>query len=83
MDAVLEPVNAVIRTVLGSLHITPSFYGGLFPPDLKPERIQEMLDSGVFPTMEGLAPAFTYCIILGLTRYFLHVFIIQVRYLFA
>lgn len=71
-------INDIIRAGLASLKIMPSSYPFLFPPEIKPEQIQEMLDQGVFPTVEGLAPAITYAILLSLARFLLHIFVFKV-----
>eukprot|EP00428_Durinskia_dybowskii_P061797 CAMPEP_0170367700 /NCGR_PEP_ID=MMETSP0117_2-20130122/7067_1 /TAXON_ID=400756 /ORGANISM="Durinskia baltica, Strain CSIRO CS-38" /LENGTH=414 /DNA_ID=CAMNT_0010622325 /DNA_START=17 /DNA_END=1261 /DNA_ORIENTATION=+ len=77
VSSLLAPVNEIIRIGLSKLNVTWELYSFMFAPDLKPEKIQEMLDHGVFPTLEGLAPAFTFAIILSFSRYFLHIFVIQ------
>lgn len=75
---VLEPVHQFMIDAVAKLNITPSWYIGLFPPVLNPQQIHEYFNAGVFPALQGLAPAFTFCIIFSVMRYFLHVFIIQV-----
>lgn len=75
-----ELINAPIKAGLASLHLTPASYGFLFPPEINHEQIQNMVDQGVFPTVEGLAPAFTYAIILSLIRFFLHHILFKVRF---
>ena len=72
-------INDVIKAGLASLKIMPSSYPFLFPPDIKPEQIQQMVEQGVFPTLEGLAPAITYAILLSLARFLLHIFVFKVE----
>jgi len=44
----------------------------MFPPSVDSSQIQNMIDDKVFPTLSGLAPAFSYAIMLSLLRYILH-----------
>lgn len=74
----MEPMNGVFRAALSTLQLTPSSYSFMFPPDLKPEKIQEMVDIGVFPTLERLAPALTYTVLLSLIRVILQYIVIKV-----
>lgn len=78
MSQVYHFINDIIKAGLASLKIMPSSYPLLFPPEIKPERIQQMVEQGVFPTVEGLAPAITYAILLSLARFLLHIFVFKV-----
>jgi len=65
-------MNSFFADMLGKLNVTAEAYQTFFPPETKLDDIQAMVDQNTFPTLEGLAPAFTWCIILTIARYFLH-----------
>ncbi len=72
-------INDPIKAGLASLNITPSSYAFIFPPGFDPVEINKLVADGVFPTIQDLAPALTFFVLLNLTRYFLTVCIFQVR----
>ena len=79
MASIMETMNDVIKVGLASLQIQPSAYSYLFPLEVTPGQIQELVLKNVFPTVEGLAPAFTYAILLGIARYLLHLLVFKVE----
>lgn len=77
-SAVFNLINDPIKAGLAALNITPDSYAFIFPPGYDPVEVNKLVAQGVFPTVEGLAPALTFFVILNLTRYFLTVSIFQV-----
>ncbi len=71
-------LTKAIEEMLGSLNIQPSNYGFMFPPEIEQEKIAQMINEKVFPTVVGLAPALTYAILLSLARYILHILVFKV-----
>ena len=76
-------INDPIKAGLASLNITPSSYAFIFPPGYDPVAVDKLVAEGVFPTVQDLAPALTFFVLLNLTRYFLTVSIFQVRTFFS
>eukprot|EP01038_Epipyxis_sp_PR26KG_P005920 gene5920-8165_t len=66
--------TSIFEHGLESLNITPSSYEWLFPLRFSPEELQSFADNKVFLPISGLAPAFTYALILSFVRFFLHHF---------
>lgn len=80
LSTLFNLINEPIRAAMAALQITPASYAFLFPPDINYSEIEIMVEKGVFPTIEGLAPACTYFLILNLTRYLHTVLLFQVQY---
>jgi len=78
LSTLFNVINDPIRSALASLQVTPASYAFLFPPEINFSQIEVMVGKGVFPTVEGLAPALTYFLILNLTRYLHTVVLFQV-----
>jgi hypothetical protein len=77
---VFDYITEIVRGFLASLQVHPSSYSFLFPPALNSQEMDQMIANGVFPTIEGLAPAVTYSILLSAARFILQYLIFQVRY---
>lgn len=75
----ISAITNVIEGFLASLNIQPSSYAFMFPPEIEAEKIAQMVNDKVFPTVTGLAPALTYALLLSLTRYILHFVLFKVR----
>ena len=63
-------INSLIEAGIKSFNIRPDSYQFIFPTSVHVDRnkINDMVNDGVFPTLEGLAPAFTVFIILSVGR---------------
>ena len=77
MEAATSQLTEVIRVFLESLNITPLSYASLFSTNIDVNDIQKLADEGVFPVLTGLAPAFTYAIVLSLARYVLQIILFK------
>lgn len=73
MLMLFEQLTGLIASGLRVLDIGPEAYAYMFPPEIDFPQIQRMVQDGVFPTVEGLAPAFACCILLSLARFLLHI----------
>ena len=65
------PSIELIERGLESLSVNIN-YNQLFPPSVDYSQVQNMIENKVFPTLSGLAPAFSYAIVLSVLRYVLH-----------
>ena len=75
---VYDLITRYIEAALRSLNVGPEAYLFMFPPEVDLARINQMVADKVFPTVEGLAPAFTYAILLTFARFFLHLLVFKV-----
>lgn len=60
------------------LVIKPQSYSWLFPKSVDPVKMNEMFESGLFPSSETLLVAVFYAVVLGLLRSVLHVIFFKV-----
>jgi hypothetical protein len=44
----------------------------MFPPMITNDQIPGLVEEGWIPTLEGLAPAITFALLLGVLRFILH-----------
>lgn len=81
MDGILLIVknfNDVMTAWASSYNLPPAVYSFLFPPTVDPNKIASMINVGVFPTIDGLAPAITVFLALSIGRLILQTAIIKV-----
>jgi hypothetical protein len=72
--------NEYLTRKIESFDINPNHYFFLFPPAVDRSKINSMAESGIFPTISGLAPAITFFLFLSLIRLILQSFIIKVSF---
>ena len=72
------PSIEFIERALDSLSVYVN-YNQLFPPSVDYSQVQNMIEDKVFPTLAGLAPAFSYAIVLSILRYVFHYILFKVE----
>jgi hypothetical protein len=72
--------NLLFSAMLASLRLRPMHYAFIFPhTTITIQEIEALFDQGLFPNLADLAPAFTYCIIFSVARFFLQNYLIKVN----
>lgn len=74
----LNTSNAFFTSVVKSIGLRPVHFRSMFPNTVTPEYIEQLIDAGQFPSLEGLAPAITYFILLSVIRFVLQNYIVKV-----
>jgi hypothetical protein len=81
--ALFQLTTTAFRGALDLIPLSPKHYFFLFPDKLSYNEIIQLWRAGIFPRLSGLAPAFTFAVLLSFVRYVLQNYFIKVRLLLA
>jgi hypothetical protein len=73
-----DSATNLFANLLASINLRPDHYATLFPHVVTLDHINELAQSGKFPLLPDLAPAFTYAIIMSVIRLCLQSFLMKV-----
>lgn len=76
--ASFNAANVFFETLIKTVGIRPVHFRSMFPNIVTPDYIEQLISDGKFPSLEGLAPAITFFIILSAIRFVLQNYLVKV-----